>query len=404
MEPDTNPTSVADAAPATTEAPVSSTPESSSPSSETTPSIPESTDSSDNWLDRMEQVFGETEEPDNSSEKTTEEKATESETDKSSEETSKTEATDESEEVEPKDMSVEARRAFKEYRVKNRELSKQLESLQTEIQTLKSAPKQEVDPAVRTAIEEENKQLKSQLEQLNQELTSTAVEATQEYQQQVIRPYADTLKTASVLAERYNVSKRLLERAIEESAETGAPTEELVDAASAMSGFDQQEVHLLVRSMRTIMQNKAWFRENSADLSKKREQQKEQQQAYQVAERVRQSDEASKEVWSKFKNLGVIKSIAEPDLKKAHDTAMSSVLSLEKAPADLRAYAVFAGALMPEILKQVRASETKVKELEASLAKYTKAKPRAGGGTADAPNTGLSENVSFLDAIEASLR
>jgi hypothetical protein len=83
---------------------------------------------------------------------------------------------------------------------------------------------------------------------------------------------------------------------------------------------------------------------------------------------------------------------------------MTSVLSLDKAPADLRAYAVFAGALMPEILKQVKASDAKVKELEASLAKYTKAKPRAGGGTADAPNTGLPENVGFLDAIEASLR
>ena len=360
------------------------------------------------WIDHLESVFSE--DAPNAQEDTKPESG-ESETSESetnaeggteepeSSESEKDTSSSEGSEEEPKNKTNEARRAFKEYRVKNRELSKQLETLQEQIKQLKESPNTAANPQ----LEEENKMLKETLEAANAELSSVAVEATSDYQQQVIRPLAETLKTSSVLAERYNVSKRLLERAIEESAVSGAPTEELVDASTAMSGFDQQELHLLVRSMRSLMERKNWFRENARTLSEKFKQQKEAELSRQMEARRETITNAAEDVWERISNLPPVKSLPDEERKKAYEAAFESVRDLENAPPDIRSFVAFSGALMPSILKQLKSSSTKIKELEASLSKYTKARPKAGGGNSDGGAQGVPEGVGFLDAIEASM-
>jgi len=373
----------------------------SSPSLPTTPET--SNDSSSaSWLDHLDGVFNEepaesdkdvSESDKDSTEKDTRAEAEQTEPDKGEADT------------DPKNMSAEARRAFKEYRVKNRELSTQLEALKGEIKSLKSTPTTAAttETPQLTKLEEENKALKSQVEEMTSELSTVAIESTPQYKTDVIKPLVDTLRSVSTLSEKYSVSKRLLERAIEESAETGGPTEELTDAASAMNSFDQQELHLLVRGMRAVMEKKSWYRENSKTLSE--QQRKEHSDKAVIQEEARREAvlAAADNVWERLSELPPIKSMAEADRVKAYETAKDAVLTLEKAPEDLRSYSVFAAALFPNVLKQVKASQAKVRELESSLAKYTKAKPKAGAGTSDGGVSQAPEGMSFLDAIEAGV-
>jgi hypothetical protein len=378
----------------TTDAASSSAPESSS-------------NESGSWLDHLDNVFGDepVEEPKETDEKPNAETPESSE---SSESKLEKESSDESEsdsqpETEPKNMSAEARRAFKEYRVKNRELSKQLDSLKSELSKLKESPSSTTPPQEVSKLEEENKSLKAQVEEMTSELSTVAVEATPQYKAEVIKPLVDTLRSVGALSERYSVSKRLLERAIEESAETGAPTEELTDAASAMNSFDQQELHLLVRGMRTVMERKAWYRENSKNIAEQRQREQSEKAAAQDEARRDAVLSAAEDVWERLSELPPVKNMPEADRIKAYETAKNAVLTLEKAPEDLRSYSVFAAALFPNVLKQMKASQAKVKELESSLAKYTKAKPKAGAGESDGGLPQVPEGMSFLDAIEAGI-
>lgn len=381
-----------------------------------TPVAPETSsndNSSSSWLDHLDSVFGdepveepkESEAPEEKSEAepdSTERDGAEAESEK--DDTKPESEKDDQPETEPKNMSAEARRAFKEYRVKNRELSKQLESLKSELTKLKEAPASASTPAPEVSkLEEENKALKSQVEEMTSELSTVAVESTPQYKAEVIKPLVDTLRSVGALSEKYSVSKRLLERAIEESAETGAPTEELTDAASAMNSFDQQELHLLVRGMRSVMERKAWYRENSESLAEQR--QKEQQDKVAAQEEARREAvlSAAEDVWERLSELPPVKSMPEADRVKAYETAKNAVLNLEKTPEDIRSYSVFAAALFPNVLKQMKATQTKVRELEASLAKYTKAKPKAGAGESDGGLPQVPEGMSFLDAIEAGI-
>jgi hypothetical protein len=300
-------------------------------------------------------------------------------------------------------MSVEARRAFKEYRVKNRELSKQLETTKAELQKLKESPSEKpADTEQVQKLAEENKVLKSKLEEVSTELSTISVETTPEYKEQVIRPLVDTLRSAGALSEKYSVSKRLLERAIEESAEKGTPSDELTDVATSMNTFDQQELHLLVRGMRNIMERKAWYRDNHKEFVSQK--QAEAKQAYEttVAEQRKAVLSASEDVWKKLSELGPIKNMPESDRTKAYEMARSAVATLGDASNDVKSYSSFAAALLPGVLRQVKEANAKVKELQTSLAKYTKSKPKAGAGTSGGVPA-APEGLSFLDAIEAGI-
>jgi regulator of replication initiation timing len=397
------------AAPEVSSSETTQTPTSVTPPSTESPQTPISTtdsSSSESWLDRLDSVFEK--EPSNESKsgdsetESTEDASKTSEDAKTEDEDTETETEAETEpETETKNMSVEARRAFKEFRVKNRELAKQLGETQAELNKLKETPSEKSPDT--TQLAEENKVLKERLQEATSELSTVAVEATPEYKEQVIKPLVDTLRSVGALSERYNVSKRLLERAIEESAEAGAPSEELTDAASAMSGFDQQELHLLVRGMRSVMERKAWYQNNSQAIADHREREMSERQSAFETQRKEATLAAAENVWSKLSELPPIKSIPPEDLKKAYTMAKNSVADLDKAPEDLRSYSAFAAALLPNILKQVKVSQAKVKELEGSLAKYTKSKPKAGAGSSDGGISAAPEGLSFLDAIEAGV-
>jgi len=390
------------------EAPVSEAPQSTpdiASTSEATPSVSDtSSNSSESWLDRLDSVFGEDPVEEPSSEESKDSDNSEKKEESSDEKTS--ESSDEnSEESEPTNMSVEARRAFKEYRVKNRELSKQLETVKAELQKLKESPSEKpADTEQVQKLAEENKVLKSKLEEVSTELSTISVEATPEYKEQVIRPLVDTLRSAGALSEKYSVSKRLLERAIEESAEKGTPSDELTDVASSMNTFDQQELHLLVRGMRNIMERKAWYRDNHKEFVSHK--QAEAKQAYEaaVAEKRKAALSASEDVWKKLSDLGPIKNMPESDRTKAYEMAKSAVATLGDASNDVKSYSSFAAALFPGVLRQVKEANAKIKELETSLAKYTKSKPKAGAGTSDGGVPAAPEGLSFLDAIEAGMK
>jgi hypothetical protein len=389
------------------EAPVSETPQTTSDVASTSEATSQTADSSssssESWLDRLDNVFGE----ENVEEPTSEEaKETEKSDEKSESADDKTESSSEetSEETEPTNMSVEARRAFKEYRVKNRELSKQLETTKAELQKLKESPSEKpADTEQVQKLAEENKVLKSKLEEVSTELSTISVETTPEYKEQVIRPLVDTLRSAGALSEKYSVSKRLLERAIEESAEKGTPSDELTDVATSMNTFDQQELHLLVRGMRNIMERKAWYRDNHKEFVSQK--QAEAKQAYEttVAEQRKAVLSASEDVWKKLSELGPIKNMPESDRTKAYEMARSAVATLGDASNDVKSYSSFAAALLPGVLRQVKEANAKVKELQTSLAKYTKSKPKAGAGTSDGGVPAAPEGLSFLDAIEAGI-
>jgi hypothetical protein len=114
----------------------------------------------------------------------------------------------------------------------------------------------------------------------------------------------------------------------------------------------------------------------------------------------REWDTTTSKVWETLKAKVPMPEDAAERAKLESDV-LSQVKSanFDTLAPDLKAFAAFSGALVPAVVKQNKALEAKIAELQGALEKYKTATPGGAAGAEAAANE-IDSGLGFLDAIE----
>jgi len=238
---------------------------------------------------------------------------------------------------------------------------------------------------------EDYEALKSKVEEYERELSVTRVEATQEFKQAVVQPLNQVLTTAYSLADKYGVEEKTLQEALAET-NLDKQSEMLQDLASGFTERDRLGLYRMADDVAVLLKRKDDIKANaqSAYSTLTERQQKESSTARTAA-----LDTVYKTLSEKiplFKN----KDIADKVKSIATSTDVAS------SRPDVQAYATYAGAILPHIVREYTSQANKIAELEKTISSFRKTVPKAGGGKQTAAQ-GLSADVGFLEALESHM-
>jgi hypothetical protein len=286
---------------------------------------------------------------------------------------------DEDAEEIPKSMSRSAGAKFKE-------LKSELKDWKTkyaELEKVVNESKPQTPP--------DYEDLKSKVAEYEKELSVTRVEATEQFKQAVVLPLNQALTAAYSLADKYKVEERVLQEALAET-DIDKQSEMLQDLASSFSERDRIGLYRLADDVAVLLKRKEEIKANAqAAYSTLTEQQKKQG----AEARAKSLDTVYATLSQKiplFGNKDIASKVKE----------VASATDLGTAKPDVQAYAAYAGALLPHIVKEYQAQASKIAELEKTITSFRRTVPKAGGGKQTATQS-LSADVGFLEALESHL-
>lgn len=301
------------------------------------------------------------------------------------EETKEEETSDEEEDT--KNMSESAGAKFKELKAELKTYKTKVAELEKAVEEAKTSPQSS----------EEVEKLRSQLAEYEQEIAVSRVEATPEFKRAVLEPTQAILDTAAAMAERYKINTGKLVNALREESQVEG-SDALTELAADFSERDRVRLYRMADDLNDVARRRDYLRENASKAMAERE---ERQAAYEKEEAAKASAEMSAAVdrtWDElFSKKSFISNLDAKTLEEAKRFAKET--DYYSTPPDERAYAVYSGLILPQVVSQLEASQTKVSELEKALSKYKKATPKVSGNTDTAP-VGTVDDGGFLDAIE----
>lgn len=231
--------------------------------------------------------------------------------------------------------------------------------------------------AVSTELENKVKSYEEQVQKYEQELAISRVEATKEYKELVSSPTEAIMSAAEALAKQYRIDDQKLVDALIEG-DQNRQNSMLEDLMDGMSERDRSRLYRLADDMGLVVAKDAELRERASTAWE--EAQSRMQAETEAGERARllTLKAATEKVFELFgsKKLDAY----GVDLKSVREAALSS--DIDRAAPEVRAYAAAAGNMLPDVLKALATKEARIKELEGTVAKYTRATPGASVGTA----------------------
>lgn len=296
-------------------------------------------------------------------------------------------AEEEDEEAETKNMSASAGAKFKELKSELKTYKSKVAELEKAVEEARTSPQSS----------EEVEKLRSQLAEYEQELAVSRVEATPEFKRAVLEPTQAILDTAAAMAERYKINTGKLVNALREESQTEG-SDALTELAADFSERDRVRLYRMADDLADVSRRRDYLRENA---SKAMAEMQERQAAYEKEEAARAKAEMSAAVdrtWDElFSKKSFISGLDAKTLEEAKRHAKET--DYYSTPPDERAYAVYSGLILPQVVSQLEASQSKVAELEKALSKYKKAAPKVSGNTDTTPASSVDDG-GFLDAIE----
>lgn len=307
------------------------------------------------------------------------------------------ESSEEKKEEPPKGMTEKAAIKWGELRAeaaKAKEYAKEIETLKAELEKAKVAP-------VDTAEIEKLKQINAEYEQ---ELAIARVEATQEYKANVVEPMVNVVGFLNSLAERYELTSRDMLAAFAET-DTNKQSDLIADLAANMNERDRLKFYASADDYNEIIRRRDIYQSHSAERMKQIEAERQAEVAKQQAESEKTAAE-TKAAYAKAteKVFGDLKK-SVPVLEDEEVAAEVQRLAKEDysgADPELKSYLAHSGALLPHILKALKAAKAELAEANKKIVGYRNSSPKAGSGSADAARD-VSEDVGFLEALEQQL-
>lgn len=286
----------------------------------------------------------------------------------------------------PKGLTASAGRVFKELKGE----LKELKAKYAELQGKAAAP---VDAESLPEVQ----QLKARVEAQERELAMSRVEATEEYQQSVVEPLNHVLGLAGAIAEKYSVDVEALNKALAES-DLDKQSEMLMDLAGGFSERDRMGLYRLADDVGVILKRRADIQKNAREAFQTKQQRDAAEKQTQDAALKQTRESAMADVLKVLQNkvpLMADKAVADDVMSRVKQT------DIFNAPADVQAYTAYSGALLPHVLRANKEQQSRIADLEKTIADFRRTVPKAGGGKPEASE--LMPDMDFLAAIESQM-
>ena len=293
--------------------------------------------------------------------------------------------------VEVRDWTPEAARAFKEVRndLKSerqasrelRETLEQRESRIAELEALNQSP--ELDT------------LRQKLEEYESKLLVTKLEDTQAYKDLVEAPLKSILTESDAIAEKYGVDADELFDAIASQDET-EQEEKISELLASASERDRFKAYQLIELLKPVKQQQEALRENSAEALQEAQELDQLRQQEQLRTRAESRKLAVQQVANRLTEkltfLPKIEGLDMSQVVREAEASDPSTLSPVNA-----AYNQMAATMFPKIAREYVKMMKENESLVAKLASYANSTPRVGNSMGS--RSGVAENASFVDAV-----
>lgn len=294
----------------------------------------------------------------------------------------------------PEGMTEKAGHRWKElksevkvWKQKFEELSKKASSASPEVeQKLKDAEAQLAQ------LEE----LRQKVSTYEQEMTAVRLEATPEYQRQVSEPLEGLRSTVQDLADTYELDLEALNAAVVED-DRKTRVRKLAQLAETMLEPDRLKLYKAAEDFDRIVDLKVSLEENAEEALKRFENERAEVARRQSVEAIQRQKEASDQMWALMSRK--LPLLSDETVAKAI-RAEADTVDFESADPGIRAYAAYAGAALPRVVKVLREKEDRIASLEKQIGALKGSNPSAGSSTSSTP---VKSTGSFLDAIEQGL-
>jgi len=308
--------------------------------------------------------------------------------DEAGEEEDKEESEDEKEEAEDdtKNMSASAGAKFKELKTELKTYKAKVAELEKAVEEAKAAP----------AKDGELEALSAKLEKYEKEIAVARVEASPQYVKGVLEPTQIILDAAAGLAEKYKVSMGQLTNALREES-AGENSDALTELAGDFSERDRVRLYRMADDLSEIARRRDFLRNNAAEAKAEMEKKQAAEEREAFLRSQQELKQKFEETWEDtFKDKDFVKSLDKKVINEIQEFANTTDHS--KVSVEERAYAAYAGLLLPHMVEKLQKLEEQTAEYQKALSKYKKASPKVSGGT----DTTVSnpEPGGFLDAVE----
>jgi hypothetical protein len=293
--------------------------------------------------------------------------------------------------VDVKDWTPEAARAFKEVKTElkaerqaARELRETLQQREARISELESVAS---DPKV--------DEMRQKLQEYESKLLVTDLESTQAYKDLVEVPLKSVLTESDAIATKYGVDPDELFDAIALDDEA-AQEEKISELLASASERDRFKAYQLIEALKPIKSQQEALRANSEEALREARELDQYRQQEQLRERAEARKQATQQVAdriaSKLTFLNKIEGVDMSAIVKETEAVDPSTLSPVAA-----AYNQMTASLFPKIAREFVKMTKENELLIEKLAAYDKSSPRIGNNSS--AGTASPDGVSFVDAV-----
>jgi hypothetical protein len=291
-------------------------------------------------------------------------------------------------------MSKAAGERFKQLRVEQKELKKQLSTIEQEKTQLASRIK-ELEANTGTTEEVQKK-----LSEYELQLSISKLEATDAYKTAVTKPLSDIAETATSIAERHELDVNKLLDAIALSDQKAQDTA-LEDMLVGINERDKLKIYALAEKLPAVMAERDRLYENRDAALKEIDARKSEEDQKTVAERAKERKVA----------LDLVETRVTTKIPFLKDSDKFNITAAKEAIADVdfsaldtttAAYNAFAGRLLPQFAKAQNDLMKEIETLSDELDKYRKTSPTAKG-TKGAPAASDDDGATFAQRVERAL-
>jgi hypothetical protein len=275
-----------------------------------------------------------------------------------------------------------------------KKLAQEVETLKAELEKSKSAP-------VDSAEIEKLRQINAEYEQ---ELSVARVEATQEYKSNVVEPMVNVVGYLNSLAEKYELNSKEMLSAFAEG-DLNKQSDLIADLAASMNERDRLKFYASADDYAEIIRRRDIYQSSSRERMGQIEQQRQaelaraqQESERKTAESTQAMEKATAKVFEDLKKSVPVLS----DEEVASDVQRLAKGDYTDADPELKAYLAHSGALLPHILKALKAAKSELEAANKKIVGYRNGSPKAGGGSSESAKN-VPDDIGFLEALDQQL-
>lgn len=293
----------------------------------------------------------------------------------------------------PGKVSAEAKKGWGELKSEVRTVKQERDQLLAKVKELE-------EKSTRLPELEEKAKLADEAEK---ELSISRIEATQEFKKVVTAPLEAIGTAIEEVAKENELDQEALEDAITEP-DTSKRNKKLDALLAGVPDAAKYNIYQMAKDTQTILRRRDDMHSKASEVRKELDSRQLEEQTKTKAEQKRTMDAAIKRTSDTLKERIPFEPLAEGETADAvfADIANKALASdYTAATPDVQAYSVYAGLILPRIIKQYHANAAAKKTAEARVAELTAAGPSANASNTSrqAPATG----IDFIDNVMQDL-